>query len=393
MSMTEFLRKNLEEVDLTPGRGRLSAAISISLGVLGIMGALCFLFPDVLTSPDFQPLYNTVLLRTILFSGIGIGFVFGFYSVMKEQSRWLGLAGLALTVLAAVLGSMETERAMPAQRSVYAGLDYFVLTLLVLVLALVFIPMERLFPKNTVQKTLRKGWTTDMKYFLFSHIGVQIISFFTVIPAQHFFAWLIDADFQRAIASQSVWLQFIEILAVVDFTTYWMHRSMHEIPALWKIHAVHHSTEQMDWLVSSRIHFLEIVSNRLLGYFPIFILGFAPAAVYAYLVFVSFHAIFIHAIFIHANVRFRFPAIRWVIATPEFHHWHHTSQDEGVDINYSAFLPLYDKVFGTIYLPKHLPEKYSTRGKPLPEGFRDQFLYPFKEWKAMRAEKEAAVVE
>ncbi|MDP2228385.1 MAG: sterol desaturase family protein [Moraxellaceae bacterium] len=376
--MTDYLRRNLEEVDLTPGRGRVSGSLSVGLGLLGIMGALCFLFPDLLTTPDFQPLYNATVLRQVLFGGIGFAFVFGFYSVMQGHSRWLGLVGLALSSVAAVLGSMETERALPAERSLYAGLDYFVLTLLVL--ALVFIPLERLFPKSPEQKTLRAGWTTDLKYFLFSHLGVQIISFFTVIPAQHFFAWLIDADFQRLIASQPVWLQFIEILVVVDFTTYWMHRSMHEVPWLWKIHAVHHSTLQMDWLASSRIHFLEIVSNRLLGYLPIFILGFTPAAVYAYLVFVSFHAIFIHA-----NVRFRFPVIRHLLATPEFHHWHHTSQDEGVDINYAGFLPIYDRLFGTYYLPANLPERYGTRGAPLPEGFTDQFLYPFRQWQEMRA--------
>lgn len=378
--MTEYLRNTLEEVDLTPGRGRISGALSVGLGLLGVLGALCFLFPDLLTTPDFQPLYDTALLRNVLYGGIALAFGFGFYSVMKAGSRGLGLAGLLLSALAAVLGSMETDRAMPAERSLYAGLDYFVLTLLLL--ALVFIPMERLFPKDPAQKTLRKGWTTDMKYFLVSHLGIQLISFFTVIPAQHFFAWLIDADFQRLVAAQPVWLQFVEILIVVDFTTYWMHRAMHEVPWLWKIHAVHHSTEQMDWLASSRIHFLEIVANRLLGYLPIFLLGFSPAAVYAYLVFVSFHAIFIHA-----NVRFRFPGLRWVLATPEFHHWHHTSQDEGVDINYAGFLPVYDKLFGTAYLPAHLPERYSTRGQPLPEGFVDQFLYPFRQWRAMRAQR------
>lgn len=384
--MSEYLRENLEEVDLTPGRGRASGSLSVALGLLGVMGALCFLFPDLLTTPDFQPLYNAALLRQVLYGGIAIGFGFGFYSVMKAGSRWLGLTGLTLTSLAAVLGSMETERTIPAERSLYAGLDYFVLTLLIL--ALVFIPMERLFPKNPAQKTLRKGWTTDMKYFLFSHVGIQLISFLTIIPAQHFFAWLIDADFQRAIAAQPLWLQFIEILAVVDITTYWMHRAMHEVPWLWKIHAVHHSSEQMDWLASSRLHVLEIFANRLLGYLPIFILGFAPAAVYAYLVFVSFHAIFIHA-----NVRFRFPVLRWVIATPEFHHWHHTSQDEGVDINYAGFLPVYDKLFGTAYLPAHLPERYSTRGAPLPEGFVGQFLYPFRQWREMRVRRRRAVPE
>ena len=384
--MSEYLRNNLEEVDLTPGRGRISGCLSVALGLLGVLGALCFLYPDLLTTPDFRPLYDTTLLRQVLFAGIAIGFGFGFYSVMKAGARWLGVAGLTLTSLAAVLGSMEVERTLPAERSLYAGLDYFVLTLLVL--ALVFIPMERLFPKNPAQKTLRKGWTTDMKYFLFSHLGIQIISFFTIIPAQHFFAWLIDADFQRAIAAQPVWLQFIEILAAVDITTYWMHRAMHEVPWLWKIHAVHHSTEQMDWLASSRLHVLEIFANRLLGYLPIFILGFTPVAVYAYLVFVSFHAIFIHA-----NVRFRFPVLRSVIATPEFHHWHHTSQDEGVDINYAGFLPVYDRLFGTAYLPAHLPERYSTRGAPLPEGFVGQFLYPFRQWREMRRQRRAAAPE
>lgn len=378
--MTEYLRKNLEEVALPPGQGRISGVVSIALGVLGSLAALCFLFPDVLTTPELRPLYQTLPMRKILYGAIAIGFGFGFYSVMKAHSRWLGLCGLAFTTLAAVLGSMELDRAAPAARSVYAGLDYFVLTLLVL--ALVFVPLERLFPKNTEQKTLRKGWTTDVKYFFVSHIGIQIISFFSVIPAQHFFTWLIDAEFQRVIAAQPLWLQFIEILFAVDFFSYWLHRTMHEVPALWKIHAVHHSTEQMDWLASSRVHILEIIPTRLLGYLPIFILGFAPAAVYAYLVFISFHAIFIHA-----NVKFRFPVLRWIIATPEFHHWHHTSQKEGVDKNYAAFLPIYDVVFRTTYMPKHLPTEYSTRGKKLPEGFMAQLLYPFRQWWEMRQNK------
>jgi sterol desaturase/sphingolipid hydroxylase (fatty acid hydroxylase superfamily) len=181
-----------------------------------------------------------------------------------------------------------------------------------------------------------------------------------------------------------LWLQFIEILVVVDFFSYWVHRALHEVPALWKIHAIHHSVEELDWLASSRLHILEIIANRLVGYLPIFILGFAPPALYAYLVFISFHAIFIHA-----NLRFRFPGFRWVLATPEFHHWHHSSQPEAIDRNYAAFLPVYDWLFRTSYLPAHLPERYSTVSAPPPEGFRAQFLYPFREW-LRGSEKEKA---
>lgn len=370
--MTEYLRETLEDIELPPGQGLVSGTIAVGLGALATLAALCFLFPDVLTMPELRGLYQTVSMRPVLYAGIGASFGFGFYSVMKGSPR-LGLWGLALATLAAVLGSMELDRTPVMGRSTYAGLDYFVMTLLVL--ALVFIPLERRFPKNPAQKTLRKGWTTDLKYFFVSHVAIQLISFFSIVPAQRFFRWAIDADFQQVIAAQPIWLQFIGILIVVDFFSYWLHRSLHEIPALWKIHAVHHSTEHMDWLASSRVHLIETLANRVVGYVPIFVLGFAPAAIYAYLVFISFHAIFIHA-----NVRFRFPGLRWLLATPEFHHWHHTSQTEGVDKNYAAFLPIYDLLFRTSYLPSHLPEQYSTRGKKLPEGFVDQFLYPFRQW-------------
>ncbi|MDC0663559.1 sterol desaturase family protein [Marinobacter sp. SS21] len=244
-----------------------------------------------------------------------------------------------------------------------------------MILALVFIPLERAFPKDPEQKVLRKGWVTDLKYFMVSHLGIQLISFFTIIPIQVYLHQASNWELQQWIAAQPIWLQFIEILLVVDFGTYWIHRAMHEVPALWKIHAVHHSTEQMDWLASSRLHVLEILANRFAGYLPIFILGFAPSAVYAYLVFVSFHAIFIHA-----NVRLRFPVLRWLIATPEFHHWHHSSEDAAVDKNYAGFLPVYDVLFGTTYLPTTTASRYGTRSNDVPEGIVGQFLYPFRSW-------------
>ncbi len=104
-----------------------------------------------------------------------------------------------------------------------------------------------------------------------------------------------------------------------------------------------------------------------------FVLGFAPAALYTDLVFVSFHAVFIHA-----NLRWRFPRLRGLIATLEFHHWHHTSDDEGIDKNFAGFLPLWDRLFGTAHLPHHWPRHYGTTGEPLPEGCLAQLAYPFR---------------
>ena len=71
--------------------------------------------------------------------------------------------------------------------------------------------------------------------------------------------------------------------------------------------------------------------------------------------------------------------IRWLIATPEFHHWHHSSEDQAVDKNYAAFLPIYDKLFGTLIMPNRLAAEYGTRASTkVPEGVVDQFLVPFR---------------
>ena len=63
--------------------------------------------------------------------------------------------------------------------------------------------------------------------------------------------------------------------------------------------------------------------------------------------------------FIHANVRLRFGPLEWLLATPAFHHWHHTNCERR-DHNYSAILPFVDRMFGTHYLPPHWPAVYGV---------------------------------
>jgi len=174
--MSQFLRDHYENVDLRPGRGRLSATLAVGLGMLSALAGLCFLFPEVFTTPEFRGFYNAAVLRNILFVAIAVAFFAGFISTLRHENRRYGLLGMLLACVAALLGSGQLEVASVAGRSLYAGIDYFILTLLVL--ALVFIPLERLFAKNPQQHVLRRGWVTDMKYFLFSHVGLQLISFF-----------------------------------------------------------------------------------------------------------------------------------------------------------------------------------------------------------------------
>ncbi|HEX7043784.1 MAG TPA: sterol desaturase family protein [Burkholderiales bacterium] len=343
------------------------------LGMLCVLAEFCFLFPDVLVTKEALPVYkeHLGLFRGLLQATIAATLALGTLGVLLSRPNRRALLGIVLGVVALLLGGAEAEPVdLGGPRAFSAGLDYFVLELLVL--GLIFIPLEGLFPLRA-QPVLREGWQTDLKHFFVSHAGVQLLSFAALIPAQVLFAWAVRLDFQQAVAAQPLWLQFVEILAAVDFAAYWVHRIFHRVPWLWNFHAIHHSSRHLDWLAGSRMHVVDVVATRAAAFVPIFILGFAPAALHAYLVFVSFHAVFIHA-----NLRWRFPGLRWLISTPEYHHWHHTSDEEGIDKNFAQFLPLWDLVFGTAHLPDYWPKNYGTTKFQPPETYLGQLLYPFR---------------
>ena len=126
------------------------------------------------------------------------------------------------------------------------------------------------------------------------------------------------------------------------------HRAYHEIPFLWRFHAVHYSPQQMDWLSGSRVHVFEILATRATILVPIFLLGFPQDTIFSYIIFVS-----IQAVLIHSNIATDLGWLRYLVVTPQFHHWHHASDAEALDRNYAAHTPILDLLFGT-YHPQEL---------------------------------------
>jgi sterol desaturase/sphingolipid hydroxylase (fatty acid hydroxylase superfamily) len=359
--------------DFRSAVGKRAALCSALLGGLCVIAELCFLFPDLLVTRDALPLYKAhmALCRGILQASIFASFVLGALGVLLARSHRRSLLGIGCGIVAILMGGAQADSlGVAGLRSWSAGLDYFVLELLVL--GLVFIPVEALFWLHR-QNVLRQGWQTDLKHFFVSHAGVQLLSFAALLPAQVLFSWAVQLDFQRTVASQPLWVQFVEMIAAVDLATYWIHRAFHQVPWLWRFHAIHHSSLEMDWLAGSRIHVVDALLTRAVAFIPVFVLGFAPSALYAYLVFISFHAVFIHA-----NVRWRFPGVRWVLSTPQYHHWHHASDVEGIDKNFAQFLPLWDILFGTVYLPNAWPARYGVDHFQPPESYLGQLVYPFR---------------
>ena len=359
-------------LDTRFGSGWISGVLAVTFAGLAYGGVLCLLFPWLLTTPDARPLYPLAVVRWLIRAFLITGFGLGVLSVLLRRHARLGLTGVGLALAAVLVGGAETPVGAMRDTPAYVGLDWFLLNMLLLALA--FVPLERLFALRAAQPIFRAGWQTDLGYFAVSHLLVQITVLLTLAPATLLFAWAARPALHHVVAGQPLAVQFLEIVLVADLAEYVVHRLFHRVPWLWRFHRIHHSAEAMDWLAGSRLHLVDIVLTRGLSFVPLYILGFAAPALYAYLVFVSFHAVFIHA-----NVRFRLRAVEWLLVTPRFHHWHHAREAAAVDKNFAVHLPWIDRMFGTAYLPaERWPDAYGVSGARVPEGWLRQLVLPFR---------------
>lgn len=366
------MRFTLRTVEPTTfGSGWLSGVLSAAFGLIGLGAVFCFHFPEVFTTPEARALYPLPYVRALLHLVLVAAFVLGAISLTLRRNKALGTVGVCATLLAALLGGSRVPVDDELRQGPFLGLDWFLLNLIVY--SLVFVPLERLFARLPEQRIFRRGWRTDLTYFFVSSLLIQVLTIVTLKPAMIFFEWAVIPAVRDTVRGWPGVVQFLALLFVADFTQYWVHRTFHTVPALWKFHAVHHSAEQMDWLAGSRLHLVDIAVTRGLTYVPIYVLGFAEGPLLAYLVVVS-----AQATFIHANVRFDFGRLKWIVATPQFHHWHHAAEIEAMDKNFAVHLPVIDAIFGTMHLPERWPTRYGiVGGDPAPEGFLRQLVWPF----------------
>lgn len=357
------------------GSGWISGMLSIVLGVVGLGTVLCLWFPQLLTVPEIHTLYSEKvvgLIRLALHFVLIAAFVFGILSITLRHSKRLGFAGIAIVLVAAAMGGSQANRHMTGESDMYFGLDFFLLNLILL--GTIFIPIERLFKKNE-QPIFRDDWREDLLYFFISSLFVQSLTYMSLTPSLTLVretGWA--TGFREMVASQPLILQFFEIMFVTDFVQYWFHRLFHEIPWLWKFHAVHHSAQKMDWVAGSRMHVFEIVLLRAFTTVPMYFMGYSESALYAYIFFV-----YLFSVFVHSNIRFHFGFMQYILCTPRFHHWHHGVEKESININYAVHFPILDRVFGTYHMPgEEWPEGYGIAGHPVPHGYFSQFKYPFQ---------------
>ena len=240
------------------------------------------------------------------------------------------------------------------------------------VLGVIFIPLERLFALRP-QRILRDGWKTDLVHFAVNNILASVALVVPVVVVGLALRAMVPSAVHHAIATEPTWLQFAEAFLIAELGGYLGHRAAHRVPLLWRFHKVHHTIREMDWLAAAHLHPIDTVWTRSCIVIPLFALGFSRATFGGFLAFTT-----LQAIFIHANVRLTFGPARWVIATPEFHHWHHANAPEAYNSNFAGEFPWIDALFGTLYMPKgRMPARYGI-DEQQPVGYLRQLAWPFR---------------
>ena len=307
---------------LQPGKGMVSGVIALMLAALCFLGVLAFHFPEYLTTPELRRSYNVDVMRLLLFWSLVLSGALALFNVVRSRARWLALAAFALIGLSLALGGHKVPVNDFADGTPYIGLDWFILDLLGSTLIFVFI--EKLFALRKDQPVFRPEWQTDFHHFLVNHMIVGFVLLATNLLVHELFGWAAKDGIRAWVQDLPFFVALFLIVLVADLVQYWTHRAYHEVPLLWRLHAVHHSVKDMDWLAGSRQHILELIITRTLVLAPIFVLGFSKEVIDAYIVFVGFQAVFNHA-----NVSVRLGPLRYLIVTPNFHHWHHSADTEG----------------------------------------------------------------
>lgn len=244
-----------------------------------------------------------------------------------------------------------------------------------IIAGIVLIPLEMLFQISHNNRIKKSNSFIDI-LFLLSNSLVANIPFTIAIWISSYLIYILfaKANFLNGFGFVSllpIGVSFILIAVIHDFINYWIHYALHHT-RLWKIHAVHHSSEKINFLSALRTHFLELFIQLSIRTVILLLLGFSLSMVLTY------EAVFgFIGLLIHSNVRLSFGPFKYVFVSPIFHHWHHATNKEAINKNFALVFSFWDYLFNTHYCPEEMSKGYGLKEKISPSFFGLLF-YPFK---------------
>ncbi|HRK19756.1 MAG TPA: sterol desaturase family protein [Hyphomicrobiaceae bacterium] len=247
-----------------------------------------------------------------------------------------------------------------------------------LVLLAVFGTLDLFRPAERRLGVFRPGFRTDLAYWFFTSIvgeAIRRAALVVIVALITYGVWQrIDHDLIMQgfgpLSRLPYAIQVVLMLLIGDFLGYWMHRFFHRGNA-WRFHAVHHSSEALDWLSSVRVHPLNEAAMTIATFTPLLLLGFAPAAAIGVAPVVT-----LFAILVHANVDWDWGPFRKVLVSPRFHRWHHSDEADAIGKNFAGLFPVWDILFGTYFMPAGRAPRSFGAGTPVPEGLWAQMKFP-----------------
>ncbi|MEM7444361.1 MAG: sterol desaturase family protein [Pseudomonadota bacterium] len=167
--------------------------------------------------------------------------------------------------------------------------------------------------------------------------------------------------------------QVLLMLVIAEFFRYWIHRTLHTVGPLWRLHAVHHASTKLYTINVGRFHPLDKSLQFLGDTLPFLLLGVAPEVFAVYFVLYA-----INGFYQHSNADVRLGPLNWIVAGPELHRWHHSAELDEAMSNYGNNLIVWDTVFGTRFLPTDRKlGRIGIQNPHWPHGFLAQMAAPF----------------
>ena len=252
-----------------------------------------------------------------------------------------------------------------------------------IVLALLFSVLSHFWACNPGTPWWRKReLVTDICYWFFVPLFARVFRIALLVLATALLFNISDADGLIAfydgghgpLSVAPLWLHAVLFLVLADFMMYWLHRMFHG-GGFWKYHAIHHSSEDVDWISAARFHPVNLLLGTIGVDVVLLTAGISPNVMLWLGPFNLFHSAFVHA-----NLNWDLGPFRYVIATPVFHRWHHTAPNVGGNTNFAGTFPIWDILFGTFRMPENrLPGQYGVDDQAsFPAGIGGQLAYPFR---------------
>jgi len=246
--------------------------------------------------------------------------------------------------------------------------------------------LERLFPWRPQQKQLRPKLWSDLIHLVFNahFLGLLLAGLASTWVLPGVDRWLAaegltDAVYRNAAVDWPLWAQIVVALVAVDFIQWCVHNTLHRVPLFWEFHKAHHSVKdgEMDWIVSFRFSWLEVIIYKSVLYLPLVFFGFRWEAL-------MFHAIF--GTFIghlnHSNLDLGHGWWRYILNSPRMHLWHHNYDgDARTTVNFGIIFSCWDWIFGTAKMPEDPPPHIGFAGvETFPDNFFSQEIWPLQKF-------------